>query len=469
MEKALNEKKDIIIENGKVEEKGLRFESYIGSSFSKQLGCTNFFKGIEYSIHEEIWAIIQTIIKNEKNFESNKAKESLDKLIKYNENENNLLSNFTDPIIVSSHSESKTDKTGTLSSENTNSSENNANINTINNEKNDKKDNNKNINIINIDSKKNNINTIESKKEKKEKKKKKKKKLLKPENDEEKKIIDEIIKNIDISGDFDIIIPNVKKTKFKDMIINNFYCDNKSNSCIIFGKKKLDELPEVFHLFIEVGLNIFENEIKYKSFQINKYISIINLANEIDNEDIKKKYKENWINRLNLNKKLETDKIIADKCVYMLISNSEYGTFFKRFLDKKNYESEDDNKDNKEYKKLFQENSEEFLFCGYVDFEREINGIRGLNIKMEEQKKDMESKIEAQKNYMEAKEKQFETKIYLLQSEINNLKRNANKNKKNNSDEISEKWQLFRRQRSRMRFRFFRRQHRKRIHKDSKK
>ena len=142
---------------------------------------------------------------------------------------------------------------------------------------------------------------------------------------------------------------------------------------------------------------------------------------------------------------------------------------FYKFLDKKNYESEDDNKDNKEYKKLFQENSEEFLFCGYVDFEREINGIRGLNIKMEEQKKDMESKIEAQKNYMEAKEKQFETKIYLLQSEINNLKRNANKNKKNNSDEISEKWQLFRRQRSRMRFRFFRRQHRKRIHKDSKK
>ena len=39
----------------------------------------------------------------------------------------------------------------------------------------------------------------------------------------------------------------------------------------------------------------------------------------------------------------------------MLISNSEYGAFTYRFLDKKNYESEDDTKDNKEYKKLLPE------------------------------------------------------------------------------------------------------------------
>ena len=172
MEPTPTKKNDIILQNGKVDKKGLRFESYIGSSFSKQLGCTNFFKGVKFSIHEEIRTIIHTIIKNEKNFEPKKIKEILDKLIKYNENENKLLLNFKDPKYYSSHSESKTDKTDTLSSENANSSENNANINTINNEKNDKKDNKQNINIINIGSEKENINTIESKKEKKKKKKK---------------------------------------------------------------------------------------------------------------------------------------------------------------------------------------------------------------------------------------------------------------------------------------------------------
>ena len=305
-----------------IEKRGLRSESYIGSSFTKQLGCTNFFKGIEYSIHEEIWIIIHTIIKNEKNFEPKKTKEILDKLIKYNENENKLLLNFKDPKQATSHSESKTDKTDTLSSGNAGSSENNASINTIKNEKKEKKE------------------------------QKKKKKQLIPEIEEKKKSFDEIKKNKDIDGDFDVIIPNVKREKFKEMIINNFYYGNKSNSCIIFGKKTLDELPEVFHLFIEVGLNVFEDEIKYKSFQINKYISIVNLANEICNEDIKNKYKDNWRNRLNLDKNLEINEIIADKYVYMLISNSEYGAFTYRFLDKKNYESEDENKDNKEYKKL---------------------------------------------------------------------------------------------------------------------
>ena len=123
-----------------IEKRGLRSESYIGSSFTKQLGCTNFFKGIEYSIHEEIWIIIHKIIKNEKNFEQDKAKEILDKLIKYNENENNLLLNFKDPKYAPSHSKSKTDKTDTLSSGNAGSSENNSNINTIYNEKKEKKE-----------------------------------------------------------------------------------------------------------------------------------------------------------------------------------------------------------------------------------------------------------------------------------------------------------------------------------------
>ena len=126
----------------------------------------------------------------------------------------------------------------------------------------------------------------------------------------------------------------------------------------------------------------------------------------------------------------------------MLISNSEYGAFTYRFLDKKNYESEDENKDNKEYKKLLPEDSKEFLFCGYVDSEKDINGIRGLNIKMEkqkdvmeakmeEQKRDMEAKIEAQKKDMEAQKIEFEKNMALLKNAIDNLKRNATENTKN--------------------------------------
>ena len=147
------------------EKRGLRSESYIGSSFTKQLGCTNFFKGIEYSIHEEIWIIIHTIIKNEKNFEPKKTKEILDKLIKYNENENKLLLNFKDPKQATSHSESKTDKTDTLSSGNAGSSENNASINTIKIEKTIKKIINKKILLL-----------LNQKKNKKRKKKRKKRK-----------------------------------------------------------------------------------------------------------------------------------------------------------------------------------------------------------------------------------------------------------------------------------------------------
>jgi len=123
-----------------IEKRGLRSEFYIGSSFTKQLGCTNFFKGVKFSIHEEIRTIIHTIIKNEKNFEPDKAKEILDKLIKYNENENKLLLNFKYPKQATSHRDSKTDKTDTLSIGNAGSSENNASINTIKNEKKEKKE-----------------------------------------------------------------------------------------------------------------------------------------------------------------------------------------------------------------------------------------------------------------------------------------------------------------------------------------
>ena len=72
------------------------------------------------------------------------------------------------------------------------------------------------------------------------------------------------------------------------MFENNFYHKNNLNSCIIYEKDILNKLPEIFHLFIEVGLNVFQGDLNYKAKQINKYISIINLAEEIKNEEVKK-------------------------------------------------------------------------------------------------------------------------------------------------------------------------------------
>ena len=60
------------------------------------------------------------------------------------------------------------------------------------------------------------------------------------------------------------------------------------------------------------------------------------------------------------------------------------------------------------------EDSKEFLFCGYVDSEKDINGIRGLNIKMEKQKEVMEAKMEEQKRDMEAQKIKFEKNMALL-------------------------------------------------------
>jgi hypothetical protein len=62
-------------------------------------------------------------------------------------------------------------------------------------------------------------------------------------------------KNDYIKGDFDMIVPNVKKRMFENMLINNF--QKNGNHKFIFGTEK--ELPETFNLFIEVGLYTFKN------------------------------------------------------------------------------------------------------------------------------------------------------------------------------------------------------------------
>ena len=80
------------------------------------------------------------------------------------------------------------------------------------------------------------INTIKNEKKEKKEQKKKKKQLI-PETEEEKKSFDEIKKNKDNDGDFDVIIPNVKREKFKEMIINNFIMVINLIPVLFLGKK----------------------------------------------------------------------------------------------------------------------------------------------------------------------------------------------------------------------------------------
>lgn len=71
-----------------------------------------------------------------------------------------------------------------------------------------------------------------------------------------------------VKGDLDIIIPNIKKGKFEKMLENNFQknCNTKS----IVGTEK--EIPERFNLFVEVGLNVFNNEYKKRKNKLKNII-----------------------------------------------------------------------------------------------------------------------------------------------------------------------------------------------------
>ena len=308
------------------------------------------------------------------------------------------------------------DKIDILSSGNTKIDENidniklkNININNIDNENinkinNDNNLNSSSLNNIKEDNKKEIINIGQKKKQKKKK----------YASEAEQKIYKDIKINKDISGDFDIIIPNVEKEKFKKMLQDNFYYENKLYSCIIFDEKKLADLPELFHLFIEVGLNIYDKEIKYKAKQINKYISVLNLKNVISDEKIKKIYEEDIIKRLKLNSNSKDDKK-ANNIVYMLISNSEYGTFTSRFLDKKNYKLD---YESDEFKKLLPKDSKEFLFCGYVDFDKGINSDRALMMKIENQQNEMKEQKKNFEEKMKEQKKNFEDEINRLNERL---------------------------------------------------
>ena len=264
----------------------------------------------------------------------------------------------------------------------------NENVNNLNNETN------QDINNINSDFKQSNkIETKKSvynekekqsdkKKEKKEKKEKKKNSIIyklinerqniedneKENEDKKDEVKKKMKKKIDISGDFDIVIPNVSKEKFEKLLENNFYHRKSEKCCIVYNKNKITELPDKFHLFIEVGLDVYKNEFRSKSRQIYKYISILNIENLIDNKSIKSIYHKNFQDRYGLN--FNTKQNIADTNVYMLISNSSYEEFKKRFLDNKEFKKE---KDFDIFNEILPKDSKDFLFCGYVYFQKLFN------------------------------------------------------------------------------------------------
>ena len=254
----------------------------------------------------------------------------------------------------------------------------NENVNNLNNKTN------QDINNVNSDFKQDNkietnksvYNTKEKQIDKKKEKKEKKKnsiiyKLInerqniedneKENEDKKDEVKKKMKKKIDISGDFDIVIPNVSKEKFEKLLENNFYHRKSEKCCIVYNKNKITELPDKFHLFIEVGLDVYKNEFRSKSRQIYKYISILNIENLIDNQSIKSIYHKNFQDRYGLN--FNTKQNIADTNVYMLISNSSYEEFKKRFLDNKEFKKE---KDFDIFNGILQKDSKDFLFCGYV-------------------------------------------------------------------------------------------------------
>ena len=174
-------------------------------------------------------------------------------------------------------------------------------------------------------------------------------------------------KKDDISGDFDIIIPNVNKIAFQKILENNFY-SNKDYKCIIFDEDKIKGLPEYFHIFIEVGLNSFQATYKHKSKQIQKYISILNFGkNIIDNENIRKIYEKDFQIRYSLNLN-SSNKKISDTSIFMLVFNSDYGEFTSRFLDNRK-------RNKSELNSLVPKKSKEILLCCFVDFGKTINSF----------------------------------------------------------------------------------------------
>ena len=152
-----------------------------------------------------------------------------------------------------------------------------------------------------------------------------------------------------------------------------------------FPGRRIKKLPDTFHLLIETGLNVFHSEMPHKTKQIRKYISLINIRNSINDDNAKKLYIDDFAKRFSLNLNLAKGKCVSNKFVYMLISNSDYGTFTHRFFDNKDYEKEK----NVEFDNISKKDPGESIFCGFIDFAKGINSNAFLDKKISEQNKEI--------------------------------------------------------------------------------
>ena len=407
------EKKNNSLQGIRTVKEGKRFESYVGWGFSKELECEQYIQGADFSFQFEKIQI-ENILTQQKLEEDEKKKILSDltefengiKYLKPGQDKNN-----------SGKSESKTDnkKSITTSSEDINQNK----IISINTDKNINNNTNTNNNMNLID---NNINNINIDKNKAKEKKEKKNKKNKP----------KINKKDDISGDFDIIIPNVKKEKFENLLKKNFHYGEEM-ACIVLQKEKIKELPSCFHLFIETGLNAFNNEMAHKTKQIKKYISIINMRNAIVNDKIKKIYIEDFQRRFSLD--LNSDKInIAQDYVYMLISNSDYQYFAQRFFNNKSFKK-DEFQD--EINIAMSSVKDEFVFYGYVYFEKYLNSHTFVSMELEKQNNSLISKLKID---LDNKDKAWNKKIEeRVNEQIKKQKEDWNKQMKKQMEEQMKK------------------------------
>ena len=425
----------------KREEDGKRYESFIGWSFCRKLNCDKYLQGVKYSLKEEIYALNHILINQKIDLkekdkiieEINEYKSSLSDLkssctSSENNNDSKLDINSKTSSSDSKFKEDNSDNNNINdSNKNDNNMDNSINNNNVNgdiniNKINNNINNNSNINtntiinndintnniinndintnnIINNDINTNNIinndinnnkiinddinnnnNKVNNNKSMIYINKNKQKKNKKIKNDKIK-----ANKGDDVHGDIDVIIPNVRKEKFNDMLKNNFYYENNEGQCIILNKNILKKLPPYFHLFIEIGINVFDTHWPQKKKQIKKYVSLINIRNKINNEKIKNLYIEDFEKRFSLHFNSNKNNI-AKSYVYMLISNSDYITFIHRFMDNKIFKGDNA----KEYQDISSIDPNELICCGYVDFEKEINSKAYLLNQIEKQNKKIE-------------------------------------------------------------------------------
>ena len=233
---------------------GKRFESYIGWAFSKELECKNYCLNLKYSLLNEKERLIE-IMKMQK-IEKDKAEEILMKVDDYIKEQ---------AAQIQSKFKNATDTTTTTTSESDISSEGNNNLMNLKKDK----------NIINIEDNKKiqaELNQINKKKNK-------------------------LKENDVISGDFDVVIPNVELSNFKNFLRNNFgfFIEQKKEENIeekTERKKDKDKEPKIEENVeekIQEKKNIDREEPKKENLEEKKNKDI----EEIKEDNVEEKIEEN--------------------------------------------------------------------------------------------------------------------------------------------------------------------------------